>query len=82
MIENFQKFGEFVSIDITYNLVSDRNPHYTGDRNGQKESWGLALFCGKNANNRIVPYAFCFLSSETKEQIGNMIRSFIDLMGK
>lgn len=61
MIEDFQKYGDFCSFDITYNLVKE----FLVDERGKKKKWGLGIFLGKNNNNNAVPFAICLMNSET-----------------
>lgn len=54
MREQFQKYGQFVTIDVTYNLIKEK-------QNGV--GWGVAAFVGLNAHNHIVPFAICLINN-------------------
>lgn len=60
-----QKFGQIISFDITYNIVKESYESF--DVNGaasKPKKWGLALFAGKNGNNRAVVFAVALINTE------------------
>ena len=70
-----KKFGQFISFDITYNLVKEYK-----EVEGKVKKWGLGLFLGKNNHNRTVPFAICIVNSETKADFVSLFASFFDIM--
>ena len=59
MVKNFEKFGQFCSFDITYNLIKEIKI----DADGTTRTWGLGLFLGKNNLNNPIPFAICIINS-------------------
>ena len=58
MRENYRKYGQIVSIDITYNLIKEKI-------NGV--GWGVCLMMGMNSHQHIIPFAFAILNNENEE---------------
>lgn len=52
MRENFEKYGQFMTVDVTYNLIKEKS-------NGV--GWGVCLILGMNANYHIVPFAIAIM---------------------
>ena len=77
MIKDFKKFGEFVTFDLTYNMIKQFKEE--GDK---KKKWGLGLFLGKNNHNNPIPFGICLMNSEKKEDFVQVFRSFFDIMGR
>lgn len=72
-----QKFGQFMSFDITYNLVKESKVT-EGERT---KKWGLGLFLGKNNHNKTIPFGICLLNSETKDDFKKVFMNFFDIVG-
>ncbi len=49
-------FGDFMTFDITYNLIKEFKLSQEETRL-HKKKWGLGLIMGKNCNNRPIPFA-------------------------
>ena len=56
MRNNFKIYGQFVAVDVTYNLIRDR----VGS-----QRWGVILLMGLNNNNHIIPFALGILNNES-----------------
>ena len=67
MMANFKLFGEgqFVTFDVTYNLIKEIKLEVKEDRSIRKK-WGVGLFLGKNNHNKAICFCICILNSETK----------------
>ena len=73
-----KKFGQFVSFDITYNLVKEAKVIEGLPR---PKKWGLGLFLGKNNHNKTIPFGVCLINSETKEDFKRLFMNFFDIVG-
>lgn len=58
MMNSYKIYGDFMSFDITYNLVSEQK--YVGDL---LKSYGLGLMLGKSSSNKVIPFAFCLINT-------------------
>jgi hypothetical protein len=53
MIQLYQKYGEVVCFDLTYNLVDKKSK--------RGHSWGLGNFVGIGQNHEILVFGFCLM---------------------
>lgn len=56
MCRAYTKWGDFVSFDLTYNLLRERS--------SQKKQWGVGLFVGFDSGLRIILLGVCLMSRE------------------
>lgn len=73
MKSHFEKYGQWTSLDFTYNMVTPR------ERSGKK--YAVGCFVGLSSCKHIVPFALVISCSETKDVYYTIFRSFFDLMG-
>lgn len=64
MIASFKMFGEnqFVTFDVTYNIVKEFIIEEGESNQTKKRRWGLGLFLGKNNNNKPIVFCLCLLN--------------------
>lgn len=81
MIASFKMFGDgqFVSFDVTYNLIKEIKIEVQEDKSVRKK-WGLGMFLGKNNNNKTICFCICLLNSEKKEDLKGVFTSFFEMM--
>lgn len=75
MKQLFQKYGQFVGFDLTYNLVKDTiGPDH--------KKYKLGAILGLSACKKIVPFALVITLEDTKERMTQVFKSFGDIMGR
>ena len=82
MIESFKKYGEgqFMTFDVTYNLVKEVKLDQLESGEIKRKKWGLGMFLGKNCNNKAIPFGICLLNVETKDSFYGIFKSFFEIM--
>ena len=82
MIANFREFGErqFVTFDITYNLVKEVKMEEQENHEIKKKKWGLGLFFGKNNHNKAICYCISLINTENKDTFYGVFKSFFEMM--
>lgn len=73
MKSHFEKYGQWTSLDFTYNMVTPK------ERGANK--YAVGCFVGLSSCKHIVPFALVIACSETKDVYYSIFRSFFDLMG-
>lgn len=74
MVSAYERFGDCISFDLTYNLLKQRTP--------DGEQWGTGLFVGFDTNLRIVLLGMCILTRETAENFMLLFKNYFELLGK
>lgn len=74
MVRMYQKFGDFIFFDITYNLIKQK----TNDN----RQYGVGVFSGLDNNLRIVVFAVALISRETTESIIKLFQGFFKIYSK
>lgn len=54
MKANYLKYGQFISVDVTYNLIKEKS-------NGI--GWGVCLILGMNSHHHIIPFALAIMNN-------------------
>jgi len=83
MIASFKKFGagQFVTFDITYNIVKEMKLEKLENNIERRRTWGVGLFLGKNNHNKAICYCICILNTEKEEDFYGVFKSFFEMMG-
>ncbi len=68
MKENFQRFGDWMGFDLTYNLIQEQTEE------GRK--WGLGVFTGISSSKKIVPFGLVLTNEETSKAYYQIFKSF------
>jgi hypothetical protein len=78
MIADFRKYGEkqFITFDITYNLIKE----VKRSEEGQNKKWGVGFFLGKNNHNKALCFCICILNTETANSLAGVFKSFFEMM--
>ena len=74
MKENFQKFGDWIGFDFTFNLVQEK--HKSG------KDWKVGCIMGISNAKKIVPFGLVLCIEETKERFYQIFKSFSNIMNK
>jgi len=74
MKDLFQRYGDLVSFDLSFNLIKD--PHPSGKK------WKIGLFLGSSATKRMVPLAIVVTLQDTKEAYVQLFRTFFRAVGE
>lgn len=82
MIANFREFGErqFVTFDITYNLVKEIKVEQQKNNKIKNRKWGLGLFLGKNNHNKAICFCISLINHEDKDTFIGVFKSFFEMM--
>jgi hypothetical protein len=65
----YNKYGDVVTFDLTYNLIRDRSV--------TKSQWGVGIFCGIGPNLELLIFAVCAVADETKISFKRLFQNFI-----
>ena len=74
MKESFQKYGNWIGFDFTFNLVQETHP------NGK--NWKVGCFMGISSSKKMVPFGLVLSTEETEERFYQIFKSFFDIMKK
>lgn len=72
MIRCYQRFGDVVCFDLTYNLLRDRSK--TG------KQWGLGVFTGMGCNMELVIFGYCLTCSESAKTFMMIFENVFQLL--
>ena len=73
MRDNYQKWGQVISFDLTFNLV--RDVHSSGSK------WKMGCFVALTSSRRVVPVALVATLHTTKEVYVQILRTFFSVTG-
>ena len=74
MKENFEKFGDWVGFDFTFNMIQEK--HASG------KEWRIGCFMGISNAKRLVPFGLVLSTEETKERFYQIFKTFSNIMNK
>jgi hypothetical protein len=74
MKRNFEKYGNWVGFDFTFNLVQEN--HANG------KNWKVGCLMGISSSKKMVPFGLVLSTEETEERFYSIFKSFFDIMKK